>query len=146
MRVQALDTICDGGADLQRYSGAKGLATETAALLGKLQDRISSHEEVSVAFDMDRGTGQERMVRVAHLIRIGPDSSALASDVATDVQEPSNASGAPDAIPKGSRCVYTTADGDRSVVTIKKIHYDDVPPYYTMFGKVWYLRMIKLTS
>ena len=35
-------------------------------------------------------------------------------------------------LPKGSQVMYTQIDGTRVLATIVKVHYDDLPPYYTI--------------
>ena len=35
-------------------------------------------------------------------------------------------------LPKGSKAWYTDAAGHSSIVTIRCVHHDDVPPYYTI--------------
>lgn len=33
---------------------------------------------------------------------------------------------------KGTKCFYAAADGTRPMATVLKVHYDDLPPYYTI--------------
>ena len=101
---------------------AKAEAEASAAELDAARAALAASEE--------RASRLEAMLGASHAARRG--SAAHNPPGTSDTNADVLAQGATDVLTQGATVWYTSAGGAKLVATILKVHYDDVPPYYTI--------------